>query len=164
MATYREDLSNGDIPGAMLQLERASATGVIVFRDVDNSRAAVCLAVHDSVKTIEDEMRNSFTGGVSAAFIPWAIKGQLEDLNDRLTEATGASALDMTNPGPVTASKEEMKAYSNNIADHASLFADDVASSARDLADKLAPAWDYTKYIFAAIVVVLILYIVAKKA
>jgi hypothetical protein len=44
------------------------------------------------------------------------------------------------------------------------LFDGDVKDSAKELGENIAIGFDYTKYIFAAIVVLLILYIVAKKA
>jgi hypothetical protein len=164
MSTYRQDLDAGDIPGAMNQLERASATGVVTFKDVAKDRAAVCLAVHDTVHDLQENLSHTTSGNMVGAFFPFAIKSQLRDLNDQLTDATGVSALDMDNPGGYTASKELMKEFSGDPTQQLSLLGGDIASTVTEYEEQAKDWFDSTKYYWLALAAILILYIVAKRS
>jgi hypothetical protein len=61
-------------------------------------------------------------------------------------------------------SEQQHQLFDEGVLGKITLFGGDVKDSAKELGENIAIGFDYTKYIFAAIVVLLILYIVAKKA
>src|SRR4051794_36828178 len=122
MSTYREDLENGDIPGALLHLQKSAATAAVMLKDSDTINAAHCLAIHDACAEIGEKISHTTLGNIQGAILPFTFKSQIRDLDDQLKEVTGISALDMQNAYGYTGSKEQIAEFSGDIGQQLELF------------------------------------------
>ena len=108
---------------------------------------------------------------------PWYptffLSGDVDSLNTSLSKIVGYDVIgqqDSPNvhfdPGASgrVESEQQHQLFDEGVLGKITLFGGDVKDSAKELGENIVIGFDYTKYIFAAIVVLLILYIVAKKA
>lgn len=147
MATFREEGTLSSI----LALEYAAAR---LPEGTETRATAMAMA-----KELETKAKDPW-------YPTFFLSGDVDALNKTLSGIVGYDVIgqqDNPNAGRVE-SAQQHELFDEGVTGKLGLIGGDVVASTKELGENIKIGLDYTKYLFAALVVVLILYIIAKRS